>query len=214
MMEIAIYVEGGGDTAQQKSELRQGFDELLSPLKAKAREKRLRWKLIPCGGRQQTYEAFLNSLKANPTAVNILLVDSESELPAFHDNPAEDARLRIEHLAKRDKWVLSGINPHRIHLMVQCMETWISADPEILEGFYKKNFKRNILPTRNNLEEEPKSDIYEKLRKATQDTQNGEYGKICHASKLLKLIRPAEIEQRCPRFKEFIRSLEEIINAS
>ena len=26
MKEIAIYVEGGGDTAQQKAELRNGFD--------------------------------------------------------------------------------------------------------------------------------------------------------------------------------------------
>ena len=37
MTEIAIYVEGGGDTAQQKAELRNGFDELLNSQKQAAR---------------------------------------------------------------------------------------------------------------------------------------------------------------------------------
>lgn len=39
MSEIAIYVEGGGDSAQQKAELRQGFDSLLGRLKSRALEK-------------------------------------------------------------------------------------------------------------------------------------------------------------------------------
>jgi len=41
--EIAIYVEGGGDTPDQKAELRRGLDGLLDNVKSKAREKRLRW---------------------------------------------------------------------------------------------------------------------------------------------------------------------------
>ena len=41
MTEIAIYLEGGGDTAQQKAELRTGMDALLEPQKRAARVKGL-----------------------------------------------------------------------------------------------------------------------------------------------------------------------------
>jgi regulator of sirC expression with transglutaminase-like and TPR domain len=83
------------------------------------------------------------------------------------------------------------------------METWIVADPDSLESFYKKNFKKDALPTRSNLEEEPKADIYTKLEKATENTQKGKYGKIKHASKLLLLIDPEKVAERCPRFAIF-----------
>lgn len=36
-MEIAIYAEGGGDTADQKADLRQGFDGLFKRIKAHSR---------------------------------------------------------------------------------------------------------------------------------------------------------------------------------
>jgi hypothetical protein len=79
MNEIAIYVEGGGDTADQKAELRQGLDRLLEEVKSKARAKRLGWKLVCAGGRQTAYEAFLNALRTTPVrASHVLLVDSES----------------------------------------------------------------------------------------------------------------------------------------
>lgn len=61
MKGIAIYVEGGGDSAQQKAELRQGLDALLHEQKQAARDKRLGWKTIPGGGRQQTFDAFRNA---------------------------------------------------------------------------------------------------------------------------------------------------------
>ena len=95
--------------------------------------------------------------------------------------------------------------------MVQCMEAWIVADPDKLEEFYKQQFKKNTLPKRNNLEEEAKTDIYEKLKSATKDTQKGEYGKIKHASKLLEVIRPDTVAVRCPRFKIFQQWLIESI---
>ena len=209
MTDIAVYIEGGGDTAGQKAELRQGFDLLLAASKAKASEKRGSLRFICCGGRQQAYEAFLNSIKAT---INALLVDSESPLPPVPAGRAQDAELRVAHLQKKDgtggrgqgdAWQFLGIPCERVHLMVQCMETWIVADPDSLESFYKKNFKKDALPTRSNLEEEPKADIYTKLEKATENTQKGKYGKIKHASKLLLLIDPEKVAERCPRFAIF-----------
>ena len=60
MKEIAIYFEGGGDTAQQKVELRTGLGRLLDAQKTAARQG-LGWKLIPSGGRQRAYDALINN---------------------------------------------------------------------------------------------------------------------------------------------------------
>lgn len=206
-------MEGGGDTAQQQSELRQGMDGLLHDLKAKARKRKCFWKVVPCGGRRQTYEAFINELHMNPGEINILLVDSEEEIAARATDPMEDAKARVAHLKHRDKWDFSKVHPERVHLMVRCMEAWIVADAEALKSFYGKDFNPAALPARRNLEEEPKADVYKKLATATRATKKGEYGKIKHASQLLQRIDPAKVENRCPRFAILISWLEKMIDA-
>lgn len=214
MTEIAIYVEGGGDTPDQKGELRRGLDSLLDNVKSKAREKRIRWKLIPSGGRRTTYEAFINALYTNPDSINVLLVDSETPIAAVTDDTDQDAEVRVAHLTQRDQWDLSEAHPQRVHLMVQCMETWIVADRDALRRFYGQGFVPNSLPRRVNLEEEPKMDVYDKLMRATRATQKGEYGKIRHASQLLQSIDPTQVAARCPRFAILMRWLEETIVAA
>lgn len=213
MTEIAIYVEGGGDTPDQKAELRRGLDGLLDNVKSKAREKRLRWKLIPSGGRRTTYEAFINALHTNPDSINVLLVDSETLIAAATGDTDQDADVRVAHLTQHDRWDLAEVHPQRVHLMVQCMETWIVADRDALRNFYGQGFAPNSLPRRENLEEEPKEDVYDKLMMATRATQKGEYGKIRHASLLLQRINPTQVAAHCPRFAILMRWLEETILA-
>ena len=94
------------------------------------------------------------------------------------------------------------------------MEAWIAADPDALQEFYRRDFKRDSLPKRPNLEDEPKSDLYEKLKSATKDTQKGAYGKIKHASKLLEMIGPDMVAARCPRFRIFREWLNQSIDNS
>jgi len=212
--EIAIYVEGGGDTPEQKAELRRGLDGLLDNVKSKARAKRLSWKLIPSGGRQATYEAFINALHTNPDRINVLLVDSETPIAAVTGDTDQDAEVRVAHLTQRDQWDFSEVHSQRVHLMVQCMETWIVADVDALRRFYGQGFATNSLPRRVNLEEEPKVDVYNKLMMATRATQKGEYGKIRHASRLLQNIDPIQVETHCPRFAILMRWLEESIVAA
>jgi len=227
VIEIAVYIEGGGPTVAQREELRRGFDDLFTHEKSRAREKRGGLRLICCGGRQEAYDAFMNALAVNPQIANAFLVDSETAIAAAPaDNTgkpdkARDAAIRIAHLQQKDGtdgrgqgdgWQFAGVALERIHLMVQCMETWIVADPDALEGFYKQNFKRNDLPKRINLEEESKADIYTKLESATKNTQKGQYGKIKHASKLLLLIDPEKVAARCPRFSIFRDRLNESID--
>ena len=222
MTEIAVYIEGGGDTAEQKAELRQGFDALFASEKSKAREKRGSLIFVPCGGRQRAYEAFINSLTVNPRTMNALLVDSETPIAPVPANKAEDTRARITHLQQKDGtagrgqgdgWELGNVPPEQVHLMVQCMEAWIVADPDALEGFYKpKFFKKEKLPKRSNLEQESKSDLYAALDKETKGSRKGTYGKITHAGKILVLIDPEKVANRCPRFAIFREWLNESID--
>jgi Domain of unknown function (DUF4276) len=215
MKEVAIYVEGGGDTAQQRAELRNGLDRLLNTQKQAARDKRLRWKLVPCGGRQSTYDAFINAVRqANRDTLCVLLVDSEG--PIAHEAKGKllaNAQVRKHHLETRDGWDLNEIEPESIHLMVQCVEAWIVADPGSLANYYGKGFRAGRLPSRLNLEDEPKPDVYSKFAKATKDARKGPYSeannaKIKHASALLTLIDPKKVAARCPRFVTFITWLD------
>lgn len=214
MNEIAIYVEGGGDTADQKAELRQGLDRLLEEVKSKARAKRLGWKLVCAGGRQMAYEAFINALRTNQYAINVLLVDSESPIGPQTGDAFRDAAQRVAHLTARDGWDLAAIPAERVHLMVQCMEAWIVADAEALAKYYGQGFASNVLPVRQNLEDEPKLDIYDKLARATRNTQKGEYGKIRHASQILQRIDATKVAQRCPHFATFTSWLTESIEGA
>jgi hypothetical protein len=218
MTNIAIYVEGGGDTAQQKADLRTGLDQLLGRQKQAARNKRLGWKLVPCGGRDNARKAFLAAIHNSAgQTLCVLLVDAEEGLPAeTTGQAAENAQARKNHLIQRDRWHLANIDPHQIHLMVQCMEAWIVADPDALARYYGKKFLPQKLPNRRNLEEEPKAQLYEKLADATRLTTRGEYSesnqsKIRHGSKLLSLLDPEQVAQRCPRFATLTAWLDEQI---
>jgi len=188
---VAIYLEGGGEAPQQKAELRQGMDSFLNTLKEAARIKRLRWKVVCCGGRNQTHDAFRHAIRTEPDQLNLLLVDSEG--------PVQGSK--IKHLVNRDTWDMTNIQEVVVHLMTQCMEAWIVSDVDTLATFYKQNFHRNALPVRQNLEEEPKNDLLKALEAATRHTQKGNYGKIRHASKLLALVDPNKAQARCPGCK-------------
>ncbi|MET0795268.1 MAG: hypothetical protein ABW061_27360, partial [Polyangiaceae bacterium] len=55
---IAIYVEGGGNTAATRAVLRQGLTEFLAPLRDLARAKKRSFKIVLCGSRQEAFKAF------------------------------------------------------------------------------------------------------------------------------------------------------------
>jgi hypothetical protein len=210
--DIAIYAEGGGNTAQQRAELRIGFDGLLRRFKEKAGNKKASLRIIPCGTRNATYEAFVHASTTDSDTTHVLLVDSEELVSPCQPTGEKDAPIRCSHLHKREAWDFSGVNPQTVHLMAQCMEAWIVADPDAVQSWYGQQFLPNALPTRINLEEEPKADVHSKLTKATHGTKKGPYRKIAHASKLLEIIDPAKVERRCPRFAKFTDWLDKAID--
>lgn len=201
MSSIAIYMEGGGDSAQGKAALRQGMDAFLEKIKSKARQKGWRWKMVSCGGRDQAMSAFIHSLTSNPDTHSFLLVDSETLVSGA----------KIAHLTKTGSGSLSAAKEDCVHLMCQVMETWLIADPEAIEKYYGKNFHRNSLPKRINLEEVTKPDIYNALESATKDTTKGRYHNIHHAKDLLGLVSPDKVRKRCLHCDKLLQILDNVL---
>ena len=195
-MEIAIYFEGGGNSAETKAALRQGMSAFLKPLVDLARQRRCRWSITSCGGRNQALNAFVDALEKEPYTFNVLLVDSETVVTA-------SPRAHLQ----RDGWNLDSAREEQVHLMAQCMEAWLVADPEALAEYYKQGFNGNALPRRANLEEEPKDQIYRALEAATRQTQKGSYGKVKHASGLLKTVSSAKAQERCSHCRRLFETI-------
>jgi len=177
---VTIYMEGGGDGRDAKNALRRGMEGFLLELKDAARGRSWRWKLVCCGSRGRTFEAFRKALNDADDSIVPLLVDAEGPLD----------RSPREHLKARDGWKLQEVDDHLVHLMTQTMETWIIADPENLVGYYGQGFRRGALPKSSDLETVAKADIANALERATEKTRKGKYHKIRHAAKLLEQMDP------------------------
>ena len=205
MSTITIYLEGGGDGKNTKSALRLGMNAFLDPIKQLARTKSWHWKLVPCGGRKETYDRFRTAVTIPVEGIVVLLVDAEA---------AVSSNTLRAHLKKRDNWDLRFATDDMVHLMVQAMETWIVADPDALAAYYGQRFLAKALPNNANLESVPRADISRALQQATRRTQKGEYHKIRHASEILQRIDQQRVWQRCPACARLFRTLGQAISVA
>lgn len=198
MAEVRVYVEGGGDEEKTKRLFRLGFSALISKIVPSGRQPRI----IACGGRTAARERFAIALREHRDAVCLLLVDSE--------RPVTKGRSVWAFLAEPlDGWTRpEGADDDHAHLMVQCMEAWLVADPAALAQFYDGGFKADKLPVRPNVEDVPKKDVERALQSATRDTNTkGEYHKGRHSFALLALVDPELIRQRSPYAARFFDAL-------
>ena len=183
--EVRIYIEGGGDGKNSKASLREGFSNFFKELKVIARNNQIKWDIVMCGSRNNTFKDFKNAIKAHPNAFVVLLVDSEA--------PAN--KPPWEHLKWRDDWESpNGYNTH-CHLMVQSMEAWFIADIDALKKYYGQGFKENAIPKNQNVEKIPKDSLEPSLKAASCNTTKGEYRKIQHAAKLLEMINVDKVRK-------------------
>ena len=202
MRGLAIYLEGGGAGAGSKALLRRGMGEFLQGIRNLARAKRLNWKIVACGGRDQAFDRFRNSVINGDASVSLLLVDAEGSL---QKGPRQ-------HLIQRDHWDLGFASESVVQLMVQAMETWIIADPNSLADYYGKGFVGNALPAPGtDLEGLDRGRVEDLLQHSTRRTAKGEYRKIRDGSTLLARIDPEVVRGRCPSCKRLFETLEALI---
>ncbi len=206
---IAIYIEGGGDTAQTLTPFRRGMSEFLKTVVEVVRQKRIRWRVVPCGDRKQAYDAFVDALEKEPDVFNVLLVDSEE--------PVDITVAPWMHLLKRpgDGWAQpAGAADIGCQLMVACMEAWFLADPDRLKVHFGGNFDSRKLPAANLAESRTKADINDALKKATANTKAGEYRKIRDGAKLLEKVDPSEVRKHCKWCDRLFKTLGGAIGAN
>lgn len=189
MNEVRIYVEGGGDHADGKARLREGFSHFLRELVELARQRRIKWSIIACGSRNDAFDDFQRALKTHPHAFNVLLVDAEA--------PVQGGPW--QHLQERDGWQRpDGAEDDQCHLMVQTMEAWLVADRAALDGFYGRGFNPNALPRNQQVEQVDKDSLAEALDRATRQTTAGKYHKIRHGTQLIGRVNPATVRAAAP----------------
>lgn len=197
---LYLFVEGGGDGLDLRTECRRGFSSLIERAGFRGRMPRV----IACGSRSDAYEQFAHAcaLKRRGGPTPMLLVDSEAPVKR---------RTPWEHVASRvgDGWARpESASDEDLHFMVECMETWIVADREALRTFFGAGFHEKALPARANLEEVAKVELYRSLESATRAcAKKGAYGKGPHSFKLLALVDPDRLRAVCPSAERFFGEL-------
>jgi|ERR1700722_6161903 len=194
---VTIYVEGGGRDSALKRECRQGFSKLMR----RANPRIPLPSVVACGPRNVAFEKFRTALGQLPSDhFVILLVDSEIAV----------AGKRWPHLKKQDKWIQpTAAGENHVHLMIQCMETWLIADEKCLTDYFGHVFKGDKLPRNPKLESVGKSEILIKLKAATRNSRpKGEYDKARDSFDLLGRIDPSKLKAACPSAKEFFNVLD------
>ena len=201
--EIRLYCEGGGDGRATQEKLRDGLREFLKSLRDEARQKKIRFEVMACGSRNETFDKFKTARRTHTTAFNVLLVDAEEPL----------AQPPWRHLRERDGWNLQAADERHCHLMVQTTEAWIVADVEALKHFYQKGFNAKAIPKNPDVERINKAELARALKNATRRTNKGEYHKTRHTPELLKKIAPAKVRKAARHCDRLFDTLTEEMSA-
>lgn len=199
-MRCKIYVEGGGNAKATRTACRKGFGEFFGRAGLKERMPRV----VPCGGRRETYDDFRSALRAaRDDEFVLLLVDSEKPVAAG-SNP-------WTHLGNRadDRWSKPReAGDDSAQLMVQCMEAWFLADQDSLAGFFGAGFHRGALPARPDVENVPEGDIETGLHMATRRCGGkGAYRKGRHSFAILADLDPGKVAAASPHAKRLVDTL-------
>lgn len=179
-----LFVEGGGDRSDLRTECRKGFRRLLERAGLAGRMPRI----VACGGRRAAYEQFVHALaNRDPGEALYLLVDSEG--PVTHSDPWKHVAAR-----KGDQWSMpTDAHEEDLHLMVPVMEAWFLADRDALQRCFGKELRASALPHREDVENVAKDDVFRMLHAATKDTKTGPYGKGDHSFRILGELDPEKL---------------------
>ena len=205
MVNVKIYVEGGGDSKGQHARCREGFSKLIEKAGFRGRMPRI----IAGGGRESTYDKFKTATAAGAQAgYPILLVDSED--PVQDEDTVPDSAVAWVHLKSRDNWDCpASVKNDQAQLMVTCMETWIMADREALRTVFGASLRTNALLPQNDLEARSRQDVHNALENATRDCgREKAYRKGARSFHVLTQLNPETLNQHLPYFRRFITTLD------
>jgi hypothetical protein len=181
--EVRIYFEG--DPA-----LREGFREFFREL-----EKAIGVPLQLIAGKARSIQAFLLALEGHPSALNVLLIDSEQP----DDGKLFQTICRPQGIGHQSK--------ETVFWMVQCMESWFLADVAALKTYYAQGFNEKALAGNPKVEEISKADVLDRLKRASEGTTKGRYHKTKHAPQILKLIQAEHVRSAAPNCNRLFESV-------
>ena len=194
-MSAHLYIEGGGNSKEEKIRCREAFTTLLKRQGFAGRLPRL----TACGGRGAAFDDF-KTAHGNSASGNFvgLLIDSED--PAtMPEDPLQQCTW--EHLRRRDGWERpAGATDQQVLLMTTCMETWIAADRSTLRKHYGARLNENQLPATTNLESRHRHDVQSRLELATAGTSKP-YRKGKRSFDLLAKLNPQALAPLLPSFQ-------------
>jgi hypothetical protein len=195
VVNVYIYVEGGGDSHEEHVRCREGFRKLLERSGFSGRMPRI----VAGGGRNATFEKFKVAL-LDRDRIAILLVDSEDPV----------TQTPWAHLNARDGWVrpVQAVD-NQAQLMVTCMETWIMADQTALRAHFGAGLNETALLSPNELEQCSRHDVQNALVQATRPCGRGlQYQKGKRSFRILANLDPATLRQRLPYFRRLVETLQ------
>jgi Domain of unknown function (DUF4276) len=199
---VKVYVEGGGDREDLRTACRRGFTEFF---KKAGLESQLP-QIIACGGRTRAYDHFQTAVQQNdPRVFPLLLADSEGPV---NDPPWRHLKLRVD-----DNWDRpEGARDDQVHLMVQCMESWLLADRECLAEYFGQGFSEKSLPAKQrDIEAIGKGEILASLAEATRKCKTkAPYKKGKHSFVLLARIDPGKVLEKSPHAKRLLDALKSL----
>ena len=194
-MSSRLYVEGGGDGKDLRTRCRKAFASFLEKAGLEGRMPRI----VACGPRNEAYKRFKTAFeKRESDDFVVLLVDSERPV---------QVRGAWQHLAEPpDEWdTPPGANDENAHLMVQCMEAWLLADPDTLARHFGSGFQKP--PANQNIEQVAKKDLLAQLATATRRTKAKRYHKGHHSFALLAQIDPVRVEEESHHARRFLEAM-------
>lgn len=199
---VKLYVEGGGDSKELHARCREGFSKLIEKAGFQGRMPRI----VACGGREATYDAFKTALTTH-TDYPLLLVDSEDPVQDADTTP--DSSTAWGHLTARDGWKRpDAARNDQAQLMVTCMETWLMADRPALQTTFGAELQMSALFPEKDLEQRSRQDIQARLERATRNCgKHKAYQKGRRSFQALALLNPATLKKYLPHFERFIRTL-------
>ena len=191
-MTVQVFAEGASQ-GRLARELRNAFHAFVE----RAGVDRESLQFTACGSRGDAYNKFTDAIRKG--AVALLLVDAEG--PVNASDPWQHLQT-VEGWHRPDRAASS-----QCHLMVQIMESWFLADPDTVECYYGRGFRRQVLPRNANVERVSKQDVLDGLDRAAHETPKRGYSKRRDSFKILENIDPMRVRTRSQYAERFLQAL-------